>query len=113
MKADLTTNPWRVLGVHRASTTEEIKLRYKLLMRQHHPDVGGVNTAAAEVTAAYKILSTPTVLKSYIATLSVLGTHCPTCSGRGYSFKQKGFTKRVTAPCASCGGRGLLVKGCL
>ena len=103
-------NPWKVLGVHRATPTEEVKLRYRDLMRIHHPDVGGTQQQAADITEAYNILVKPALLKSHVDTLTVLGTPCPKCGGKGYSYKQKGLTQRVTTPCDCCGGRGLLLK---
>lgn len=108
---DMSINPWHVLGVHRASTAEEVKNAYHGLMRQHHPDAGGDTAKAAEITQCYKALTNPMLLKSYIDTLTVLGTPCMPCNGRGYSYKQKGLTAKVTTPCGFCGGRGLLVKG--
>lgn len=103
-------NPWLVLGVHRDTPQEELKTKYRDLMREHHPDVGGTQDRAAEITTAYKILSTPTLLKSHLDVLSVLGTPCTTCGGKGYSYKQRGFTDRITKPCTACGGRGLTLK---
>ena len=103
-------NPWSVLKVHRATPLEEVKVKHRELMRQAHPDAGGTQEQAAEVTTAYKILSNPVLLKSHIDTLKVLGTVCTKCGGKGYSYKQRGLTERTTTPCTPCGGRGLLAK---
>lgn len=108
---DMSINPWQVLGVHRASTPDEVRHAYHTLMWKHHPDRGGSIEQAADITQCYKALTNPMLLKSYLDTLMVLGTNCMPCNGRGYSYKQRGITAKITTPCASCGGRGLLVKG--
>ena len=111
MGVDVSINPWKVLGVHRGSTLEEVKVAYRDLMKANHPDAGGTQQAAAEITQCYKALTSPVVLKSYLDTLNVLGTPCQPCKGRGFTYKSKGLTDRVTTACTCCGGRGILVKG--
>lgn len=103
-------NPWKILGVHRESTEPEIKARYKALMMEHHPDKGGSADEAAKITEAYKTLMDKELVRQATATLEVLGAPCPTCKGKGYTFKQRGLTERKTNPCGLCGGRGILVE---
>lgn len=103
-------NPWQVLGVHRETPQAAIRDKYRELMRHHHPDAGGNAALAAEITQAYKVLVTPMLLKSHLDTLTVLGTPCTTCGGKGYTYKQRGITERTTSACASCGGRGIALK---
>lgn len=41
---DAQEDPTRVLGVHRGATEEELRSRYRLLMRVYHPDLNGGDT---------------------------------------------------------------------
>ena len=104
----MIANPWSVLGVHRKSTLEEIKARYRQLAAENHPDKGGDADKAAEIASAYKILTTPALVKSYIDTLTVLGTVCTQCWGKGYISKQLSLTERALSACARCGGAGMV-----
>lgn len=45
---------WRVLGFEQRPTREQAEAKYKALMRQHHPDLGGSGAQAAEITAAWQ-----------------------------------------------------------
>lgn len=55
------SDPYRVLGVSRGASDEEIKRAYRRLARQHHPDMNNSSKAAEwkfkEVSEAYEILS--------------------------------------------------------
>jgi DnaJ-class molecular chaperone len=54
-------DPYRVLGVTRAASEEEIKKAYRRLARQHHPDMNNSSKASEvrfkELSEAYEILS--------------------------------------------------------
>ena len=54
-------DPYRVLGVNRGASEEEIKRAYRRLARRHHPDMNNNSKAAEgrfkEVSEAYEILS--------------------------------------------------------
>jgi DnaJ-class molecular chaperone len=56
-----TPDHYAVLGLHRACTDVQIRNAYRLLAKQHHPDVNGGSPAAVAQTqalnAAYEILS--------------------------------------------------------
>ena len=49
-------DPYQVLGLNRSSTDEEVKSRYRGLMRKLHPDVAGKGTdfLVAMVNSAYQ-----------------------------------------------------------
>ncbi len=45
---------WRVLNVEPAATREEIKVRYRELIAEAHPDRGGSTELAAQINTAYE-----------------------------------------------------------
>lgn len=55
------SDPYKVLGVHRGATDDEIKKAYRRLARQHHPDLNNNSGASEqrfkEVSEAYEVLS--------------------------------------------------------
>jgi len=63
-KASAPKDPYRVLGVGRTASLEEVKKAYRTLMREHHPDKHAGNSAAQkraseltiEITAAYTLI---------------------------------------------------------
>ena len=62
--------PYKVLGVHRRATQQEIKKAYKQMAKQWHPDKNKDNVAEAEerfieVTKAYELLSDPDRRRQY------------------------------------------------
>jgi curved DNA-binding protein CbpA len=50
-------NPYRVLGVKKTATQDEIKEAYRKKARLHHPDRGGDENKFNQITEAYQILS--------------------------------------------------------
>lgn len=102
-------NPWKVLGVHRASTPDEIKKNYYDAMKQAHPDAGGIGNSS-DISEAYKILTTPKLLRQTIQAMAVWSYVCAPCKGKGFTFKQKGLTDRTTTRCTACGGSGFILK---
>ena len=55
----MNTNLYDILGVSNNATFEEIKIKYKSLAQQHHPDKGGDPELFKEIKKAYEILSDP------------------------------------------------------
>ncbi len=50
-------NYYKILGVSKKASTEEIKKAYRKLAHQHHPDKGGDENKFKEVNEAYQVLS--------------------------------------------------------
>lgn len=64
------TNYYKILGVKKDATQEEIKISYKNLMKKYHPDLyqGDKTYAekkAKEINGAYEVLSNPESRKQY------------------------------------------------
>ena len=55
------TDYYKVLGVERDATSEDIRKAYRRLARRHHPDVNPGNTASEErfkqISEAFEVLS--------------------------------------------------------
>ncbi|NUQ00405.1 MAG: DnaJ domain-containing protein, partial [Armatimonadetes bacterium] len=62
---------YSVLGVSRTASAEDLKRRYRQLVRNHHPDVAADQEAAHErfilIVEAYRVLSDPVRRRAYDA----------------------------------------------
>ena len=80
------TNHYVTLGLDRRCTDAQIKTAYRLLARQHHPDVnGGAVSAIAQtqaLNAAHEILSDPERRRAYDAELAARTPKAARRSGR-------------------------------
>jgi DnaJ-class molecular chaperone len=103
-------NPWKILGVSRQSSDEEIRSAYLALARKHHPDKGGDGAKFTEINEAYAILKDRKRCSLFIKDLLVWNKECVACKGKGALFKQKGFANRSSIPCSACGGAGVLIE---
>lgn len=56
---------YATLGLHRRCTDEQIRTAYRLLAKQHHPDVNGTAAQMHALNAAYETLSDPKRRKEY------------------------------------------------
>lgn len=56
---------YKILGVERTATADEIKRAYRRLASQHHPDKGGDTTRFQEIEEAHRILSDPGSRQAY------------------------------------------------
>ncbi len=52
-------NPWKILGVDRDASAEEIRAAWRVRAAQHHPDAGGNARKFRQVMQAYEQLSRP------------------------------------------------------
>ena len=52
-------DPYKILGIGRAATDEEIKAAYRAAARKYHPDTGGDAWVFQQVQQAYVALSSP------------------------------------------------------
>ena len=60
--------PYKVLGVHRRATAQEIRKAYKAMAREWHPDKNsdpGAEERFIEITKAYELLSDPERRRNY------------------------------------------------
>jgi len=70
MGFEMAEDPYKVLGVPRTATDEEIRRTYRKLAKELHPDLNPSNRATAEerfkkVSAAYEIVGDPEKRKQY------------------------------------------------
>ncbi len=103
-------NPWQVLGIHRGSTFEETKQAYRNAQRVAHPDAGGSAEQSAQVSEAYKLLTSLKALNQYTTLAMLHGKPCTACNGKGYTSKQRSLTARTTTACKSCCGSGIITR---
>lgn len=103
-------NHYKTLGVHKASTDEDIRFAYGRLALMNHPDLHDNNvekaSKMADLNVAYNVLKDVKKRKEYDKELLMLSTPCSVCKGRGAVMKQKGFAKKVAVACTVCGGFG-------
>ena len=76
-----TKDPYRVLGVEKKASSEDIKKAYRKLARQYHPDRNPGDSAAEEkfkeVQAAYDVLGDPEKRKQYDSGGGIFGGFDP------------------------------------
>lgn len=99
---------FHMLGVHRGSDEKEINLARRDLALYVHPDVCCLKDATdlmARVNTAHSTLTTR--MGRYVLELN--GKPCAACKGRGFTSKQRGFTKNVETACAVCLGAGVVI----
>jgi len=59
------TDYYKILGINKNATAEEIKKAYRGLAMKHHPDRGGDEKKFKEIEEAYRILSDPAQKANY------------------------------------------------
>jgi len=58
-------NYYDILGVAKTASPEELKAAYRLLVKQHHPDLGGSPEMMKQINEAYDTLSDPQKRAAY------------------------------------------------
>jgi molecular chaperone DnaJ len=56
---------YKVLGISKSATVDEIKKSYRRLAQEHHPDKGGDQEKFKEINEAYQVLSDPQKRSQY------------------------------------------------
>src|SRR3989338_3417119 len=91
---------YKILGVDKGASDDEIKKAYRKLAHQYHPDkVGGGNEAKfKEVNEAYQILSNKQKRAQYDQFGQVFGEGSPSGQSQGFGgfedlFRQGGFSQ--------------------
>ena len=88
---------YKVLGVAKDATADEIKKSYRKLARKHHPDANKGDTASRrrsfkEISEAYNVLSDEKRRKEYDEARSLFGSGgLPACPGSGGGAGGFGF----------------------
>lgn len=103
-------NPWKILGVNRAMSEDEVQDEYRKLAWKFHPDRGGDKDKFAVINGAYALLKNPEELRKFILQLKAIGKDCVVCKGAGATFKQRGFSGRAATTCKACEGSGITLK---
>ena len=92
---------YRILGLDRHATPEEIKARYRQLVRELHPDVSSSPETTArflQVTESYKVLSDPVRRSNFDAILDMERTRTATKSDTPKGAADARRAARAPAP---------------
>lgn len=103
-------NAYKVLGVHRGSSDEEIKAAFREACGRLHPDRENGNAEGfMEVTAAYHDVKNENKRAALADLMAFTANKCGTCDGKG--FKKKLVKRKpVMSACDDCGGCGYVPK---
>lgn len=107
-------NFYKVLGLHRQSSHDEIKQAWRVHARATHPDRpegdGGNHESFIQGSRAYNTLVNSTTKYTYDRSLELTGARCSTCAGSGFRARSKGgFSGTHTmTPCVTCEGCGFV-----
>ncbi len=100
---------YEILGVPRTATQEQIKKRYRQLVRKYHPDVAEDKAAARlaflQISEAYQVLSDPDKRVIYDAEMDRQIAGPPPRPSRPHPSSAGGFSGAQARPTSSSGGR--------
>jgi DnaJ-class molecular chaperone len=102
-------NPWRILGVHRRTSEEDIRAAYIALAKRFHPDAAKTAEEAAkfcDIQKAYATLKTKGLQNQFLTSVIPMQL-CSHCEGRGTRSHGRGIIERTYTSCPVCGGSGL------
>ena len=105
---------YQTLGVHKGSTSDEVRTAFMALAKRYHPDVvsprlpgrAAKHVDFAEITEAYAELGDRKRRSLYDTALAMVLDPCPGCGGRGFTVKTKGFGAQTRVVCPKCRGNG-------
>ncbi|MDD6650832.1 MAG: DnaJ C-terminal domain-containing protein [Eggerthellales bacterium] len=84
--AGSTPDYYKILGVSRTASADEIKKAYRKLARTHHPDAGGDEAKFKEINEAYEVLSDEKKRKLYDQYGTAKESQIPFGGGAGNPF---------------------------
>lgn len=84
-----------ILGLPETATPDEVRAKWRELVKVHHPDRGGNPCDFTEIHKAYMI-----AMKEASAPKP-----CPQCNGTGKIKQSHGFSS-IDMLCMACGGTG-------
>ena len=61
----LSKDYYKILGVSKEASVDEMKSSFRSLSKKHHPDVGGDEEKFKEINEAYSVLSDPQKKQEY------------------------------------------------
>ena len=94
------SNPYEILGVSKSSNIEEIKKRYKLLAKKHHPDRNPNNKEESEekfkeIAKSYDILCDPEKRQNYDLYGNETMPHMSNPFGFPFNNREPRITKHI------------------
>jgi len=103
-------NPWKILGVHRKSSDEDIKDAYYKIAKRYHPDMirGNMNVFQT-ANLAYLLIKSKHARSAFLFKIGG-SKQCAKCRGTGVSSKSKSLTSKEYTACNGCGGSGFVIK---
>lgn len=94
------SDPHKVLGINKYSTKDDIRLAYKRLMKQHHPDSGdGDVKKLDEAREAYTyLIKTPAYTENLVITVPATHAELASFLGTAQTFEYEGILFEVFVP---------------
>lgn len=107
----MSHNPYRVLGVGRKTTDDEVRTAFHNTIKGRHPDQNGgqVDPLFTMAMEAYNKLKTQDKRDLLQRQMAMLSPACGPCAGTGYITRQRGFTGVEESICAVCAGAGYTI----